>query len=289
MLRTLRGPIIRPSVEQARKRVMSAVEPSKTRRLYLLLRERIRAGAVAPGARLPSEPELAIQHGVSRVTVRRALEGLEREGLIRRQPGAGTFVLGGGGRKPVVGDLADMMAHLRDMGRASRVTLLEFGYELPPPDVAKALRLAPDERTQRSVRVRRIEDTPFSYLVTHVPERIGRAYSQRDLSTTPLLTLLERCGVVAERASQRIGATLAGPEVAAALATEVGAPLLSINRVVFDANGVGVEHLSALYRPDLYNIEMELMRIGRGPNRRWSTIGETPRTNGAAAPGTEST
>lgn len=264
-----------------------AVEPSKTRRLYLLLRERIVSGAVAPGGRLPSEPDLAAIHGVSRVTVRRALDGLERDGLVRRQPGAGTFVLGADGRKTVVADLTNMLAHLVEMGRATRVKLLAFGYEAPPRDVAERLKLAPNDKAQRSVRVRFIDDQAFSYLVTHVPERIGVTYSEGDLATTPLLSLLERSGVVTDRARQEIGATLAGPDVAEALGVEVGAPLLSVTRVVYDRTGHGVEHLAALYRPDRYTFQMELMRIGQGPERRWSPIADMPthekRPNGRQA------
>ncbi len=258
----------------------ASVEPSKTRRLYLLLRERIVGGALPPGTRLPGEPDLAGQHGVSRVTVRRALDGLEREGLIRRQPGAGTFVTGADGAKTIVADLANMLAHLVEMGRRTRVRLLAFSYEVPPPAVAQALRLAAGERAQRAVRVRTIDDVPLSHLVTWVPERIGATYSDEELASTPLLSLLERSGVRAERASQAIGATLAGPEVAGHLGVETGSALLSVTRTVFDADDRGVEHLQALYRPDRYAFQMELMRIGRGPERRWSPVSIPSSANG---------
>ena len=73
---------------------MAGVEPLKARRLYLLLRDRIVSGEDRPQTRLPSEPMLAERHGVSRVTVRRALDKLAGEGLIERRPGSGTFVAG---------------------------------------------------------------------------------------------------------------------------------------------------------------------------------------------------
>lgn len=252
------------------------VETSKTHRLYLLLRDRIASGELAAGARLPSEPELALAHGVSRVTVRRALDGLEGDGLVRRQAGAGTFVIGFGVKKTVAADFSNLLANLVEMGRATRVRLLSFHYEKPPAQVAEALRLGPGERAQRSVRVRYIDEAPLSYLTTYVPERIGITYSESDLATTPLLALLERSGVATERASQIVGATLAGPEAAEALGIDIGSALLSITRTVYDGQGRGVEHLCALYRPELYSFRMELMRIGQEGARAWSPVVAPP-------------
>jgi GntR family transcriptional regulator len=137
------------------------------------------------------------------------------------------------------------------------------------PAMAEELKLEPNERLQRSIRVRLIDGQPFSYLVTHVPERIGISYSESDLASTPLLELLERSGLVADKAQQIIGATLAGPEVASALDLEIGAALLSMTRVVFEENGRGIEHLQALYRPDRYSFNMELTRTGDDGARRW--------------------
>ncbi|MEJ1158968.1 GntR family transcriptional regulator [Prosthecomicrobium sp. N25] len=257
---------------------MDAVESSKTHRLYLLLKERILSGALAPGERLPGEPSLAAAHGLSRVTVRRALDGLARDGLVTRLPGTGTFVSEPPGRPKVVADLANMFAHLVAMGRATKVKLLSFSYVVPPPAVAAQLHLAPGERTQASLRVRYYEDVPFSYLSTHVPERIGVTYSEADLANRPLLELLERSGVVAARAEQTISATLAGPESAAALGVELGSPLISLTRIVLDQEGRGVEHLSALYRPDQHAFHMELVRAGDGLDRHWRP------TTGAPSP-----
>jgi GntR family transcriptional regulator len=251
---------------------MDTIESSKTHRLYVLLKERITSGALTTGQRLPSEPDLAINHGLSRVTVRRALDGLEQDGLIRRQAGAGTFVLDVNPNRAVVADLSNMLAHLVAMGRATRVHLLDFGYEKPPAGIAEALRIGPIAKTQRSVRIRYLDDTPFSHLTTYVPEEIGLTYTESDLATTPLLSLLERSGIVANKASQTISATLAGPEISQRLQVEVGSPLISLTRVVFDVEGRGVEHLSAFYRPDMHAFEMELNRTGRGAERRWSPV-----------------
>ncbi|MCQ4160194.1 GntR family transcriptional regulator [Roseomonas sp. GC11] len=250
----------------------AAVEPFKARRLYLLLRDRIAGGDVAAGSRLPGEPDLAAEHGVSRVTIRRALDQLAAEGLVERRPGVGTFVRAGGMMAPTVVDFADVFSHLKEMGRRTEVRLLAFGYVQPPAAVAEALGLAAGERAQRAVRVRQMNGAPFSHLTTHVPERIGLTYSEAEMASQPLLTLLERSGVGVARARQSIGATLAGPDVAQALSLEIGAPLLSLTRVVEDEEGRAVEHLHALYRPDRFAFQMQLQRTGADGARRWSPL-----------------
>lgn len=253
-------------------------EPSKSRRLYLLLRDRITNGEWEPGAKLTGEPRLAAENGVSRVTLRRALDRLAAEGLLVRRPGAGTYV-GEPRVRPAVADLSNLLAQLAEMGRNTSVRLLHFAYADPPAPVARALRLAPGERVQRSVRVRLSDGHPFSHLTAHVPERIGRAYTEADLAATPLLELLERSGAVAERAEQAIGAVLAAPDAAAALGVEVGSPLLSLTRTVFDPADRGVEHLHALYRPDRYALRMDLVRAGVPGGRHWAPA--RPRRPGA--------
>jgi GntR family transcriptional regulator len=251
---------------------VDAVEPLKARRIYLLLRERIQNGELEPGSRLPGELSIAAEFGISRVTVRRALDTLANDGLIDRRPGSGTFVREGNSAQPIVADLSNVLSHLVEMGRRTGVRLLSFAYVNPPESVAGSLGLEPGERTQRSIRVRLIDGAPFSYLVTHVPERIGVTYSEADLASMPLLGLLERSGIVVEEASQSISATLAGPDVAEALGLEIGSPLLSLTRVVWDPSGQGVEHLHALYRPDRYSFHMDLVRTGAVGARRWDPV-----------------
>ena len=257
---------------------MDTIDTSKTHRLYLLLKERITSGALPPGEKLPSEPSLAAAHGLSRVTIRRALDGLSREGLISRQPGSGTFVTQPDSPPPVVADLSNLLAHLVAMGRATRVKLLSFAYVAPPTAVAAALHLENNEKTQHSLRVRYMDEAPFSLLSTYVPERIGVTYSKSDLVATPLLELLERSGVAAAKANQTISATLASPDAAAALDVEIGSPLLSLTRVVLGADGRGIEYLSALYRPDRHAFRMEMVRTGRGATRRWQPTVAAPAT-----------
>lgn len=261
-----------------------ATEPLKAQRIYLLLRDLILAGDLGPGARLPSEPALAEEHGVSRVTIRRALARLDEEALIERRAGSGTFVRAAAPMvRAAITDMSNVFAHLIEMGRTTEARLLGFDYMTPPAAIREALGLEADERVQRSVRVRTVDGAPFSHLTAHVPERIGRAWSREQLATEPLLGLIEATGRSPVRATQEVSAVLAGPDVADALDVEVGSALVSLTRTVQGADGDGLEHLQALYRPDRYSLRMDLVREGGVGKGRWSPI--RPAATGSARAG----
>lgn len=245
---------------------------AKAKRVYLVLRDRILSGTVGFGAKLPTENELARYHGVSRVTVRRALGELARERLIERRPSAGTRVTYRPSPAPMTADISGVLANLADMGRRTTVKLLSFDYVPAQGVVAEALGAGSDQLLQRSVRVRSIDGLPFSYLVTHVPESISVTFTAEELARRPLLELLERAGVKVERARQRISAGLATPQVAKALGLHTGSPLIELVRVVYDQAGRGVEYLHALYRPDRYSFEFDLMRAGVNDARNWAPM-----------------
>ena len=248
---------------------------AKAKQVYLVLRDRILSGAVAFGSKLPTENELAQFHGVSRVTVRRALGELARERLIERRPSAGTRVIYRPAPAPITADIAGVLANLADMGRRTAVELLAFDYVPAEGAVAEALGAGPDQLLQRSVRVRSVDGLPFSYLTTHVPESVSVTFTRQELATRPLLDLLERAGAKVEHARQRISAGLAAPDVAKALGVHTGSPLIELVRVVFDQAGRGVEHLHALYRPDRYAFEIDLVRSGAAKTKGWSPIVRT--------------
>src|SRR6185437_7327895 len=245
---------------------------AKAKQVYLVLRDRILSGAIAFGAKLPTEHELADYHGVSRVTVRRALGELARERLIERRRSAGTRVIYRPSPAPITADISGVLANLADMGRRTAVKLLSFDYVPAKGAVAEALGTAPDQLLQRSVRVRSVDGLPFSYLTTHVPESVSVTFTRQELAARPLLELLERAGVKVEHARQRISAGLATPDVAETLGVRTGSPLIELVRVVYDQSGRGVEHLHALYRPDRYAFEIDLVRSGAANTKAWAPV-----------------
>lgn len=256
-------------------------EGGKARRVYLQLGDAIARGSYAVGAVLPGEQKLAAELGVSRVTVRRAMGALEADGLVERRAGAGTTVRACEPRPSMAADFTTLIPQVVQMGHETTARLLSFGYGTAPAAVAAAMQIAPGAQVQTAVRLRLVEDQPFSHLTTYVPEAIARNYTEAELATTPLFRLLERSGVEVETADQSVSATLAAPEVAGHLGLSVGAPLLSLNRVVRDAQGRGVEYLAALYRPDMFRLEMTLSRVGAGETRHWAPVVNAGRAEAA--------
>lgn len=245
-------------------------EGAKAQRVYLSLREDISNRVYSPGQNLPGEIKLAYAFEVSRVTVRRALDALCADGLVERRAGSGNVICNTpAADAPVAMDFNTLMPQVAEMGRNTTAKLLSFNYDTAPDYVAKAMGLADNDLVQIATRVRSTEGQPFSHLTTYVPETIASSYSENDLANTPLFTLLERSGVTIANANQSVSATLASPNLSVALDVPVGSALLSLQRLVCDVDGRGVEYLIARYRPDLFNIDMTLARVGDGQNRYW--------------------
>ena len=252
------------------------VNSTKYHRLYLLLKDAIERGQFAPGQSLPGELALSEQHEVSRITVRRAMAALVNEGLVIRRVGVGTVVAPPHSEVTrITADVSNLLPNFVRMNKSSSIRLLEFAYRTPPRAVATKLKLGPREQVQYSVRVRSMNGEPFSYLVTHVPASIAQTYNESELANTSLFVLLERGGVKVDHATQTISAVLATQEMADALGTSVGAPLIALQRVVFDREGRGVEHLDAFYRPDRYQIQVDLGRAGQAQSRYWQPLNKS--------------
>lgn len=230
-------------------------------KVYVVLRQQIVDGQYSPDAAMPSEQELARTFEVSRITVRRALERLQREGLVSRARGRGTFarpsMLPAGEQINLRGLFENLLA----MGLRTRVKLVEVAYLPASPTIAEILKVKPEAFVQRAIRLRYHRDVPFSHLTTYLPEDIAAHCKEEDLADKPLLLLLERAGVKVTAGEQVISAKLADPIVAPLLEVETGSPLISVKRIVLDQNERPVEYLHSLYRPDIYEYQMKLSRV----------------------------
>lgn len=240
--------------------------------IFVTLRDDILAGRYAPGSALPTELEISARYAVSRITAKRALDEVAARGLVKRERGRGTIVVGRPTSAPLTAGLEGLLENILAMGLETGVSLLEFGYVPASEAVAAALQVPHGATVQQAVRVRSIAGLPFSFITTWVPEDIGRGYDRNDLSTQPLLILLERSGVTVSRAVQNIGAAAADSLVARELQIEPGSPLLRMERIVHGQDDRPVEFIRALYEPTRYQYRMELRRsAGEGPNI-WQSV-----------------
>lgn len=238
--------------------------------LATLLRQKIAMREYRLGDQLPPESKLVKEYGVSRMTVRQAMANLEEEGLIRRQPGRGTFVA----KEPPAprGDveLDRSIEDLISMGQSTSVDLLELQEVEPSPDVARDLELPAGSMIIRCKRVRYFEGAPYCYIVNHVPLEIGRRIDESRWHQGSVLKFIEEeLGIPLQLAKQRLRATLADASLARRLQVRVGAPLLLIDYHIRTDSERPVEVAELYYRSDLYSFTLHLTRSD-AEGRTWS-------------------
>jgi GntR family transcriptional regulator len=228
--------------------------------IFLILRERIVSGQLPSGTLLAGEQEMAKQLGVSRITVKRTLNELASRGLVHRQRGRGTTVVGNAIIPLVAGSFDTLLESLQREGIQTDVELLDVREETAGAMVAERLQIKIDRRVQRAVRLRKLNGEPFSYLVNYIPMTIARRYSLNDLATLSMLTLLERAGEPPQEAEQWISAVEAAPSMAAVLDVAIGSPLLKVARVMRGPGRRPVQFIEAHYRPDRFHYHFRTQR-----------------------------
>ncbi|HET9427371.1 MAG TPA: GntR family transcriptional regulator [Allosphingosinicella sp.] len=226
--------------------------------IFLQLREEITSGERGFGTRLPTEHELSKQFGVSRITARRALDELADNNLVDRRRRVGTHVTFRPPAKPIQGNMEQALQSLLNFGRATQVKLIEVSHVPARPPIDEALNVAPGADVLRVVRVRWLDGQPLGHFVSFIPADVGARMTKGNLKSTPMLTLIEEAGVRIAAANQTISATLADATVAAALHVDIGSPILRVSRTVLDVSGRPVQHILAQFRPDRYQIRLDL-------------------------------
>lgn len=230
--------------------------------LYFQLAQRlegaIRDGQLPAGARLENEVDLADRLGLSRPTVRRALEELVNKGLLVRRRGIGTQVLPIQIRRNVA--LTSLFDDLESTNRRPSQQVLV--HELIPASVTVAEQLGV-EISKQVLRVRRLrlaDTVPLAILENFLPPAFADL-SREAFEQHSMYRLLQARGATLAVAHQRIGARQAQSEEARLLELTRHAPLLTMERTVFDNAGRAVEYGTHVYRPDLYTFETTL--VGR--------------------------
>lgn len=218
-----------------------------------ILRGRIHSSRHAAGDQLPTDEALMREFGVSRHTVRTAVQQLVADGLIERFPGKGTFVL----ERPAPGSnwVIESLEDLIGTSFADRYEIVSAGFERAGahPRSAALYHLAPEDRlfTVRAVRSSAVG--PYAYSDIHFPPDIGGRLPKRRFTQRPLILLVEEsCGLRAFEARQVATAAAADPEAARRLEVRRGQPLLVLERTYFTREGRAIEMARIRYRPDRF-------------------------------------
>jgi GntR family transcriptional regulator len=224
-----------------------------------LLREKVVSGEFAVGARIPTEADLVGEYGVSRITVRQALGALEKEGLIRREAGRGTFVTDHQpftGTLKVEGSLDDIIS----LGLVTQVKVLDLRTVKASAAEAEALGLEAGALLTRCTRLRLYHGEPYSYIVNDLPHEVGKRIARSDFKGVLLRVLEDKLHIAVRDARQTVRAALADATLARLLETRIGAPLLAVDRLILTDGGRPVERVHTYYRSDIYSLTVHLTR-----------------------------
>ncbi len=229
---------------------------------YLQLRDAlehaIRRGDYPPGSALPSERELGESLGLSRMTVRRALEELVHANVIEQRRGSGTFVRGRRVEQPT-----DVLLGYTEEARllGFRPGSVLFDARAMPADeaVASALRVEPGTPVLRINRLRTADDEPLAVQASHLPppyDKLSIAELKRAASLYQALR--SQFGVEPAGAEQSISARMPTEQEQEVLAIDAHTPVLALERTTFDAEGRPFEYVVSAYRSDRYRLLLRL-------------------------------
>ena len=237
--------------------LVRSLDPEGAQPLYQQLqraiREAIETHGLAPEDALPAERQIAADLGISRITVRKALDGLVEEGLLVRRQGSGNFVAA-----RIEKNFAKLTSFSEDMrarGRTPRSEWLRRSAGAVTPEEALTLKLSPGAPVYRFNRLRYADSVPMclefaTISATCLPslESVGDS----------LYEALEAAGCRPVRALQRLRALLLNPDQAKLLHAHVGDAGLLVERVGFLRDGRAVEFCQSYFRGDTYDFVAEL-------------------------------
>lgn len=231
------------------------------------LRERIESGHYGTDDQLPSESRLVDRFGVSRITVRRALQTLESDGLIYRRQGLGSFVRDQRVRHGLV-RLTDFSEDMEAAGLKPSSRVESHASEPGTARVAEALGVDEGTPVMRLDRVRLADGEAVAYDRTWLPMFYAQLLVGRDLARETIYQVLERdVGILVERGRFRIEAVNAPADIGQALGVPWGRALLLIERQTFTESDRCVYFQQRFYRSDrvAYELELERQPGSRGP------------------------
>jgi Transcriptional regulators len=227
-------------------------------RIQSAIRKRIDAGQLRPGDPVSSERDLAKLHEVSLMTARHALATLEREGIVERRRGVGTFVAAPKIHFNKLMSYTEQMA-ARSLTAASRILFARLVDN--EPDAAARLSLPPTDHLIKLERLRHASDEPFALETCYLSAADFPGLLSAPLQRDSLFAVLERdYNVKLGYADEEIDATAADPRTAELLKVPRREPLLRIRQVIYSTSGKPLIYVLGIYRSDRHNLVIRRFR-----------------------------
>ena len=240
------------------------INHASPRTLFQKVKEEIRkdilSGKYGPHEKLPSEREMIIHFQVSRITVRQALSELQREGLIFKINGKGTYV-----SKPKarfdISTLRGFGEWAATIGKDAFSRVIDIETNMSDAKIASQLQIGDGTLITSIKRLRYLSREPISFDVTYAKNHIGEKLATADLDKKDILDVLENeCGVSISSADVNIEASIANSELSQYLEISEGAPVLMIERTIYDNSNEALLYENLYYRGDVFKYGMTIER-----------------------------
>jgi GntR family transcriptional regulator len=252
-------PVPKPEVDPTVQLELS-VDRSSPVPLYFQLSQQLEAaiehGTLTPGSLLGNEIELAARLGLSRPTVRQAIQSLVDKGLLVRRRGVGTQVVHSQVKRPL--ELSSLYDDLESAGQGPTTRVLRNETVPATADVAAALGVAEGAEVTVLERLRCTHDQPVAFLCNYLPAALI-ALDDARLESTGLYRMMRSAGITLHSARQSIGARRATAPEASRLEEKEGAALLTMQRTAYDDTGRPVEYGTHVYRASRYAFDFQLL------------------------------
>ena len=228
------------------------------KRIQGSIRKRIESAELRPGDAVASERELAKIHKVSLMTARHALAGLERDGLVERRRGAGTFVAA---PKIHFNKLMSYTEHMSSRGLTPQSRVLVAKIIEHEPEVSARLGLPATSPMVKIERLRLTGEEPFALETCHLSAHEFSGLVDAPLGRASLFGTLEHdYGVELAYADEEVDATAADTKVAELLQVPYGSPVLRIRQVIYSTKGKATIYVVGLYRSERHRLFIRRFR-----------------------------
>jgi GntR family transcriptional regulator len=221
------------------------------------IRKRIENGTFLEGEKIPPEAELEKEFNVSRITVRKAVDNLVQDGLLKKQRGVGTLVTRNLIRDEVH-SLEGFTEKMEKKGRKVSSVILGIDRLVPPNPIANALKTEPSEEVLRVIRLRMVDGIPLAIFNTYIPISLG-IFEYEDFSHS-LFDVYAKHGITPSYSDRSMHAVMVDAHTAHLLQMKDSLAALQMNYCTFDNQDRPIEYAEGIYRGDLYYYKMRVYR-----------------------------